>query len=437
MNNSWFEFLPPFHVFFAGLSMVFLTVWITRARGSWLMPLSVLYCISMAADFLISYHLELSNWHAEVFVARVLEIPLVLLLASLCIFQAGRLPAGRSGTRRVLSFAPAALVAGWLLALVGQMVWPEPIFGNPPDITPATFFVFFPASLPMLFYLALVGWLLAVGATNNTENTRLRVRDFSLVAATLSYLLLQVNGTVRLAAISFLPDEPLQRVLMVQLDVQNLSMFSAALGLLSAFLLTVVPPRADTLSSGAYTDVLKARDRFEARRWQLTAAQKLRRPTRALHYAGETAKLLELPESDRRKTVETIELVAALAYSPTDNPGPEDGEVTPEKVRELLDLYRRFETEDCPSDLSKSVETFCPDESLWAALSLCRSDLLPDHRPEITASCWYHLAAIACQDNSALSLPKDLTELQPSPYCSIFDTYHNVKQTSRETSLDI
>lgn len=89
---------------------------LTRLRGTWF---AVLAGSNMAFLLLLTSSLdrfESSPWWLQVFIQRLIELPVVCGVAVLCVVQARRLMPSEDGLRKALRAAPALLggAGSWL-----------------------------------------------------------------------------------------------------------------------------------------------------------------------------------------------------------------------------------------------------------------------------------------------------------------------------------
>jgi hypothetical protein len=426
MNWDFFvNALPSFFwpVLMAALSLCFAVLALTRARGGWFAPLASANCFLIAAESVVLSDPELAPWRAQVLVMRLWELPIVTGICAMCLVQAGVLawprrsatPFGeaafRPRLRRVLMAAPATMFSAWLLALVGQMIWPVPIFDPFARMTTRDFFVIAPLCLPILFYLALLSWLFAKAAGPRVPSLRLRAKNLSLFVGIFSYFLVVVNVVVGYGVQAFAPDELLRPITRAQFVLDDTLLLAVAVALPLGLALGTAPAAGELLLRTAYPALLKLRDRIEARRWQLAGSGKLRRLTRALYHANGAADLLAMSDSERARTVAAVELASILADPPDDAP-----EITPEKSLQLLALQRELLCDGRLAELSarsKSLDKGPSDnretaddplhDALEAALALTDNGRETVDSPErFDGAHWFHLAAVIAEAASVV-----------------------------------
>jgi hypothetical protein len=432
MNWDFFvNALPSFFwpVLMAALSLCFAVLALTRARGGWFAPLASANCFLIAAESVVLSDPELAPWRAQVLVMRLWELPIVTGICAMCLVQAGVLawprrsatPFGeaafRPRLRRVLMAAPATMFSAWLLALVGQMIWPVPIFDPFARMTTRDFFVIAPLCLPILFYLALLSWLFAKAAGPRVPSLRLRAKNLSLFVGIFSYFLVVVNVVVGYGVQAFAPDELLRPITRAQFVLDDTLLLAVAVALPLGLALGTAPAAGELLLRTAYPALLKLRDRIEARRWQLAGSGKLRRLTRALYHANGAADLLGMSEDDRERTVAAVELSAILSDAPGDAP-----EITPEKMSCLLALRRELlrdgqlvgilgwsKTHVADTDYKTALEDPLSD-ALEAALALVENNGEPRTSLERFGQApWFHLAAVVAGSAGIVQPPEAST----------------------------
>jgi hypothetical protein len=430
VNETWLDplpsFLPPF--VFAGLAACLAILSCTRAKGGWFAPLVAVYSAILAAEFVVLSYFDLPTWRAEVLIARIMELPAIAGISGVCLAQAGRLGCSRRGAapfgeaatrewlRKVLAAGPAVLLGAWLLALVAEMIWPAPVLEPFAPAPPRDFFIILFLAMPTFFYLALLGWLFAKAGGPRVPTARLRLKNLSFSIGTFAYLLLNTNVVAQIAVAAFLPDGPRRAVTSAQIALQDRLMIVVTLAVAFGLALTAAPAVNEVLLRTTYPTLMRVRDRFEARRWQIVAAGRVKRLRYATHYATEAASLMGIPEGELTKALTAIELVAILANPPEDAP-----EITPDKARHLLALQHEILREKSLAhllgwskalhgDLSEDREVLSSDsfnDALEAALLLAEAP--HDHNgvaEHLRHAFWFHLAAVAAA--GAGILPHDL-----------------------------
>ena len=428
MNWTWMEALPPFFwpVVLTALGICFAVLARTRARGGWLAPLASINCFLLAAESVALNHPELAPWRAQVLMMRLTELPIVTGISAMCLVQAGVLAwprrtampfgeaAGNPRLRRVLIAAPAAMFSAWLLALIGQMIWPVPSFDPFAAWRPRDFFLLAPLCLPILFYLALLSWLFAKAAGPRALSGRLRAKNLSLSIGIFAYFLVVVNVVVGYGVQAFVPDGARQAITRVQFVLDDHLVIVPLVALPLALALGTAPSAGEFLLHTTYPVLLKLRDRLEVRRWQLAGSGRLRRLTRALYHANAAAELLGMSEDDRERTVAAVELSAILVDPPDDAP-----EITPEKMRRLLALQRELLRDGQLAGLLSRPKTLVRDthheaapedpfsDAIEAALALVENKVEPPTSLERFGQApWFHLAAVVAESAGIVQPPE-------------------------------
>jgi len=312
--------------------------------------------------------------------------------------------------------APVAMFSAWVLALAGQMIWPVPTFDPFAPMTTRDFLVIAPLCLPAMLYLALLSWLFAKAAGPHAPSVRLRAKNFSLSVGIFAYLLMVVNVVIGYGVQALAPDGARQAITRLQFALEDQLAIVIVLSIPLGLALGTAPAAGDFLFRTAYPAFLKLRDGFEARRWQLASAGKLRRLTRALYHAEGAADFLAMSNGDRAKTIAAVELTAILADPPADAP-----EITPEKSRRLLTLQRNLLDEETLAKLFSFSSTFNENtvedrdisaddpfpDALEAALALTQNGREAKGAPERFGQFpWFHLAAVVAENAGIIQAPK-------------------------------
>jgi hypothetical protein len=314
--------------------------------------------------------------------------------------------------------APAAMFSAWLLALVGQMIWPVPSFDPFAPWRPRDFFLLAPLCLPILTYLALLSWLFAKAAGPRAPSSRLRAKNLSLSIGIFAYFLVLVNVVVGYGVQAFAPDGPRQAITRVQFVLDDHLVVVSLVALPLALALGTAPSAGEFLLRTTYPALLKLRDRLEVRRWQLAGSGRLRRLTRSLYHANGAADLLGLSGDDRERTIAAVELSAILTDPPDDAP-----EITPEKMRRLLALQRELLRDGQPAGLLSRPNTLVQDadedheaapedplsDALEAALALVENKAEPPTSLErFGQASWIHLATVVAESAGIVQAPETL-----------------------------
>lgn len=354
-----------------------------------------------------------SGWRSEILAASVVELPAVLLISWVCLALVGGLP-GRLNNppsepvvrhprmRRVLGWAPAALLACWILGVLVGLVWPSPAM-QPYSSAPAQFLAFkWPISVSQAIFAGLAATVFAMAATSVSSATVLRLRNGAF-AVSMAMLAMIGGESALIAGARLWIDGQSRREV-----INSLFVFETAFAvvcfasLVFGVTLRYTPAIAATVLSRVHTGWLPARERLESSGWQSVAGGRTRGVSRVTYRVEEAAKLAGLPRSDAERAVAAIQLMAVMQH-----PSTETGVVTPEAARELYDMEREIlRDEVLASKIHSSLQrradaTDGPhlyvaplQDALKAAL-----DLTDTHEYRIGARpLWFHLTAVAAVD---------------------------------------
>lgn len=408
----WLEPLP--RTFGIGLVMAlavcFAVLYQTKARGSKLAMLASLNCTIFSVFGVAIFFFDLPAWRIQIFIERLIELPVVTSIAILCLLLARRMTESEPCLKRVLLVAPAALLSAWFLAFVGEIIWPQPILDPFAQMPLRNFLLLVPLCGPILFYLALLTYLFARAAGPRALTMRLKVQNFLLAVGICAYLLVLVNVVVGYGFQTFTSGEFLQEITEVQIAIEDRLFIVIALTVPLALFLSTAHAANRILLKTRVLELLALRDRFETRRWQLTGIGALNGLTRARYHARQAAALMNLSEYESEKTITTVELAAIL----TNHDLPE--EISSVRAQQLLALHgeiSRLEPGLLNSPLSQSVQLEecgmrpeIPDhfpEALEGAVRLAQPSMHSNTTPaEFMNSVWYGLASVVCAENDLL-----------------------------------
>lgn len=354
-----------------------------------------------------------SGWRSEILAASVVELPAVLLISWVCLALVGGLP-GRLNSppsepvvrhpwlRRVLGWAPAALLACWMLGVLAGLAWPSPAM-HPYASAPAQFLAFkWPISISQTVYASLAATAFAMAATSVSSASVLRVRNGAF-AVSMAMLALIGGESALLAGARLWVDSQNRREV-----VNSLLVFETAVAvvcfasLIFGVALRYTPVIAAAVLSKVHTGWLPARERLESSGWQSLAGGRTRGVARVTYRIEEAARLAGLTRLDAERAVAAIQLIAVMR-----DPSTETGGITPEAARELHDMEEEIlRDEELASKIRSSLQRRADtgdvrplyvaplQDALKAALDLtdtqgCRAEKRP---------VWFHLAALAAVD---------------------------------------
>src|SRR5215217_2307002 len=319
--------------------------------------------------------LDLSGGRAEIMVAVMTELPVVLIIAWVCLALAGGLPAQlpaepvarRPWLRTILGSAPLVLLLSVGLATAVGLVWPSPALR-----------VYAPAP-PQFFVLK--GLIMAP-----------EVIYSGFAATVFAGLRVWLSGESRRAILETL------NTLEACLAISCILVFIAGLSL------RYTPAVATTLLHRLQTGWLRTQEQFESLEWQAVSSGAADRLTHASDAVVEACRVKGLSESDTQKALATIRLVAVMR-----DPSSETQHITPNAARKLYELQEEILCDDVlASKISwaagwssrahepQTVKSAPLHDALKAALELV--DNHDESEGVRTPPLWYYIVAVSAAD---------------------------------------
>lgn len=384
-------------------------------------PIAASSILFLGATFAFVTSMYVPTWRLQVLTAMMPELFFNLLIAAICLAQAGRLPSRhrspalavvvrRPRLQLVLSSAPAVLLISWLLALLFGFIWPVPALESFAAAGPAFLVFRWLLVLPQAFYTGLTAWVFLKASGPDAPAPRLRIKNLSYSVAVLAWFIWASSAAVHGLVRVLLPDGIRQTVVGVQLTLELLWAVTSVLAFALGLTLRYAPAINETVVRGSYSSLLRLRERFESTKWHSVKGAKVRGLHKATFHALEAGHVLGLPSENVQKAITTVELTALLQSS---SKGAED--LTNKKARELLAQQEAFaDEEELASKIGWSTSwddvdgdqermnsaTF--DEALEAALVLTDpTETKGTENPpgnSFDKSSWFHLAVVTSLD---------------------------------------
>jgi hypothetical protein len=434
--------------------LAFLTLRPARRTSS--LKIAAPSSLLLAAIFIALASADFDSRRAEVAGWMLRELPFTLILAYVCLAQAGALPhrfgavaleevARRPRLEALLRTAPLVLVASWLLPGAAGLVWPVPVLRDFSPAPPGLVLLEWALVLPTIFYCALVAWLFLRAARSEAAAPRLRTKNLFAFAAVLAWLLMSLNAMGRAAVRVWVPDGLREAIVGTQLAAQSMLLAVSMIAVALALTAVHIPALGDKALRAAYSLWLHSQGRFEARRWALVKSGRIKGLFRLSHYVTEAAERLGLQEEETQKALTTVQLAAIL----TDKNAKTSG-IDPETAKDLHELQRKVQHEGSLAaqiqaqigrGLSvQELEGSDSDplhESLGAALALTGHDADEFLCAETAGDrpLWHYLAGLAVADAGLsrehrfpdVPLPDELPE-ERAAYRRALKAYEDAKR---------
>jgi hypothetical protein len=365
---------------------------------------------------------DLSDERTEVVVAVMTELPVVLIVAWVCLALAGGLPylsgtlpvepaVRRARLRVLLRSAPFVLLFFLGVASVVGFLFPSPAIR-----------VYAPAPIEFLvmkglimvpegLYSGLAALVFVMAGRTSGLKRRLYFKNLAFSLGMAFIALIAIESTIFAGVRVWVADQNRLAILKMLntfetcLAISCLSVF--ALGLSLRYTPAVAGPLLQRLQTGW----LHAQEQFESLEWQAVNAGAAQRLRDASDTVAMACRLRDVSESDMEKALATIRLVAVMK-----DPSSETQHITPEAARKLYELQEEILRDDVlASKISwaaglrsrasepQTVKSAPLHDALRAAL-----DLIDDHGSDVpveTRPLWYWIAAVSAADAEIIDSP--------------------------------
>jgi hypothetical protein len=359
--------------------------------------------------------LDLSGGRAEVMVAVLTELPVVLIVAWVCLALAGGLPAQpgtlpaepaarRPRLRAILVSAPLVLLLSVGLATVVGLVWPSPALRVYAPAPPQFFALKGMIMVPEALYsgLAAVVFVMAGRAPRPKRLIYFKNLAFSMGMACIAVIAL--DSTVFAGLRVWLSGGGRRTILEMLNTLEACLAISCTLLFAVGLSLRYTPAVAATLLHRLQTGWLHTQEQFESLEWQVVSSGAAERLTQASNAVVRACRMKGLSESDTQKALATIRLVAVMR-----DPSGETQHITPDAARELCELQEEILRDDVlASKISwaagwrsrarepQTVKSAPLHDALKAALELVDND--GESEGVRTPPLWYYIVAASAAD---------------------------------------
>lgn len=442
MNQGQVHWLGLAVVCFVGF-LLLLGLWLIGRRTRFVVVLGTCMLLSSSAFGILAV-LNPVGLRQQVAAALAPELLFISIFAWICLAQVGALPAravaplpvllNRPRLRTVLRRSPLVLGIAWLSALVVGMVWPSPAM-QPLAHAPVSYLLFkWPLMQTEAFYAALTGAIFITAAGRQVPDRRLRAKNAAFAVAAFCGSMVALNSALNAAVRFWIIDTNLRWALVglqlrLELLLASLSVIAAAVGLA----LQYKPALSTALLQRLQSAWLNAYDRFESLRWRSVAVGKAREVTRASYHLTRAAEWLGLPEPNKRRALEVVELLVAMK-----NASPEEEALKPLSARELYEIQTELlRDQTLASRFTRSTSwgntTAEPQsilnlqlyDALGAALEIIGETHEGSQYP--VRPLWYHLAAVSAVDAGLAQRARtEMLACQPE-YAMALEAYQKAK----------
>ena len=442
MSQGQLQWLSLALVCFVGF-LLLLGLWLFGRRTRFVVVFGIGMLLSSGAFGLLAV-LNPVGLRQQVAAALAPELLFISIIAWICLAQVGTLPAradaplpallSRPRLRSVLRRSPLVLGTAWLSAFIVGMVWPSPAM-QPLAHAPVSYLLFkWPLMLIEAFYAALSSAIFLTAAGREVPNGRLRAKNAAFAVAAFCGSMVALNAALNAAVRFWVVDASFRWAvvglqLRLELILASLSVIAAAVGLA----LQYKPVLSTTLLQRLQSAWLNAYDRFESLRWRSVAVGRAREVTRASYHLARAAEWLGLPESNKQRALEVVELLVAMK-----NASPEEDALKPLSARELYEIqteilrnhtlasrFTRSASWGFTAAEPQSILSVPHYDALGAALEIIgetQEDTQDPARP-----LWYHLAAVSAVDAGLAQRARtEVLACQPE-YAMALEAYQKAK----------
>jgi len=375
---------------------------------------------------------DLSDERTEVVVAIMTELPIVLIVAWVCLALAGGLPylsgtlpvepaVRRARLRTLLRSAPFVLLFFVGVAGVIGFVFPSPAIRV---YAPAPIEFFVMKGLIMVpegLYSGLAALVFVMAGRSSGLKRRLYFKNLAFSSGMAFIAMIAIESTIFAGVRVWVADQNRLAILKMLNTFETCLAISCIIVFALGLSLRYTPAVGGPLLQRLQTGWLHAQEQFESLEWQAVnagAAQRLRDASDAV---AMTCRLRNVSESDMEKALATIRLVAVMK-----DPSSETQHITPEAARKLYELQEEILGDDVlASKISwaagvrsrasepQTVKSAPLHDALRAAL-----DLIDDHENDVpmgTRPLWYWIAAVSAADAKIIDPPVHAS-VQPGDY---------------------
>jgi hypothetical protein len=442
MSQGQLQWLSLALVCFVGF-LLLLGLWLFGRRTRFVVVFGIGMLLSSAAFGILAV-LNPVGLRQQVAAALAPELLFISIFAWICLAQVGTLPSradaplpallNRPRLRSVLRRSPLVLGTVWLSAFIVGMVWPSPAM-QPLAQAPVSYLLFkWPLMLIEAFYAALTSVIFLTAAGREVPNGPLRAKNAAFAVAAFCGSMVALNAALNAAVRFWVADASLRWALVdlqlrLELILASLSVVAAAVGLA----LQYKPVLSTTLLRRLQSAWLNAYDRFEALRWRSVAVGKAREVTRASYHLARAAEWLGLPEPNKRRALEVVELLVAMK-----NASPEEDALKPLSARELYEVqteilrnqalasrFTRSASWGFTAAEPQSILSVPLYDALGAALEIIgetQEDTQDPARP-----LWYHLAAVSAVDAGLAQRTRTEVLASQPEYAIALEAYRKAK----------
>ncbi len=399
------------------VAFVFYLCFLLRSRRTNFSVFAACNLLFVALVFGAVALVDLSGGRAEIMVAVMMELPVVLIVAWVCLALAGGLPAilgnlpaepvsRRPWLRAVLGSAPLVLMLSVGLATAVGLLWPSPALRVYAPAPPQ--FVVLKALImaPECFYSSFAAVVFAMAGRAPGLKRRFYYKNLAFSLGMGCIALIAVESTVFAGLRVWLSGGDRRASLELLNTVEACLATTCLLAFAAGLSLRYTPAVATTLLHRLQTGWLRAQEEFESLEWQAVSTVAAERLTYASDAIVEACRIKGLSEADTQRALATIRLVAVMR-----DPSGETQHITPDAARELYELQQEILRDDVLAskiswaagwrssrahDEPQTVKSAPLHDALKAALDLVDND--GESEGVRTPPLWHYIVAVSAAD---------------------------------------
>jgi hypothetical protein len=296
--------------------------------------------------------IDLAGGRAEIVVAVMTELPVVLIVAWVCLALAGGLPsrlgtlpgepvARRGWLRSVLVSAPLVLGVSVGLATAVGLVWPSPALRvyapAPPQFVVLKGLIMAPEGL----YAGVAAVVFVMAGRAQGIKRRLYFKNLAFSVGMACIASIAIESTIFASLRVWFSGEGRRALLETLNTLEACLAIACILAFIAGLSLRYTPAVAASLLDRLQSGWLHAQEQFESHEWQAVSSGAADRLAHASAAVVEACRLRGLSTSDTRKALATIRLVAVMR-----DPSSETQHITPDAARKLYEFQQEILCDD-------------------------------------------------------------------------------------------
>jgi len=398
--------------------------------------------------------IDLAGGRAEIMVAVMTELPVVLIVAWVCLALGGGLPS-RHGTlpaepvvrrpwlRAMLGSAPLVLLLSLGLATVVGLVWPSPAMRVYAPAPPQFFVLKGLIMVPEGLYSSVAAVVFVMAGRAPGLKRRFYFKNLAFSVGMVCIAAIALESTVFAGLRVWFSGGDRRALLEVLNTVEACLAISCILAFTAGLSLRYTPAVATTLLHRLQTGWLHAQEQFESLEWQAVSSGAADRLMHTSNAVVEACRIRDLSQSDTQKALATIRLVAVMR-----DPSSEAQHITPDAARKLYELQQEILCDDVlASKISwaagwrsrahepQTVKSAPLHDALKAAL-----DLVDNHGESEgprTPPLWYYIVAASAADANMIDPTHVSMQLRDGPeHRAAVEAYDAAKRALRALEGD-